>query len=652
MADDVVRIDITGKINPGIATSLRNIAKAALEADTNLDLLRNSISQFSAAQQLKAAAADTRTLRNEITRATQSQQQFTKANAATAQSLNNVATSATKYGNALKNVNGANVSLIGGLNNTRSAITGLVGLFGGIFAFQKYAQAQDALTGLQNKLRALTADTQRQMDLERQLFDIANRTRTGIESVTDGFVRYRKAMRDASDPEVLRFTETLNKLLVSAGRTTAEVNSVVIQLGQALTSGRLQGDEFRSLSENLPREALEAFARQLDVGVDQLKAMSTQGKITTDVIRAAFAELAGLADSQFARTIPTISQSIEVLNNKFIAFTQSSSSGAAILSSAILTIANNLNIVIPLVVAFAGVWAAIKIAAIVLEFAALAKAVISLGVAFTAANLTLIVWVGAIGLAVTAVIALAYAVATAVGKGEEFETMIANAIDKAKNWAGEMLGMGDKTGLASEAQETLNKALEDSNEMLKKAQQSIGDTSIEIEGMTNAANDNKEAVKSWADSTVKEVERVANAYFELTQAQQQAMLAGAEQHYNQLQAMGGSSGSFTALGKPNVGSSGNSSSISSLPPPKPKGYRNGGSFRVSGRPGVDTNLVSFRASRGEQVDITTPAQQRKNRETVVNQGDQYITFNIATPDVESFRLSRAQIAAQIAASVG
>jgi hypothetical protein len=40
------------------------------------------------------------------------------------------------------------------------------------------------------------------------------------------------------------------------------------------------------------------------------------------------------------------------------------------------------------------------------------------------------------------------------------------------------------------------------------------------------------------------------------------------------------------------------------------GFKNGGSFNVGGRGGVDKNIVAFRATKGERVDISTSAQQR------------------------------------------
>jgi len=66
----------------------------------------------------------------------------------------------------------------------------------------------------------------------------------------------------------------------------------------------------------------------------------------------------------------------------------------------------------------------------------------------------------------------------------------------------------------------------------------------------------------------------------------------------------------------------------------------GGSFTVGGTGGVDKNVVAFKASRGERVDVT-PAGKNTGGSSSTN-----VVFNITTPDVEGFRRSETQMAAR------
>jgi len=72
------------------------------------------------------------------------------------------------------------------------------------------------------------------------------------------------------------------------------------------------------------------------------------------------------------------------------------------------------------------------------------------------------------------------------------------------------------------------------------------------------------------------------------------------------------------------------------------GFASGGQFKVGGVAGRDRNLVGLRLSRGEQVSIETPAQQKAataaNSQQTIN-----INFQINTPDAGSFRRSQSQI---------
>lgn len=63
-------------------------------------------------------------------------------------------------------------------------------------------------------------------------------------------VRQSGAPFGIDDKKGLELTEIVSKALTTGGASTAEKNATILQLGQALGSGVLQGDELRSLKEN------------------------------------------------------------------------------------------------------------------------------------------------------------------------------------------------------------------------------------------------------------------------------------------------------------------------------------------------------------------------------------------------------------------
>ena len=75
------------------------------------------------------------------------------------------------------------------------------------------------------------------------------------------------------------------------GANAQEASNAFRQLAQALGSGRLAGDEFRSVSEQIPL-VLKPLAEELGVTTGELKKLAADGKLTSDVVIRALSKLA------------------------------------------------------------------------------------------------------------------------------------------------------------------------------------------------------------------------------------------------------------------------------------------------------------------------------------------------------------------------
>jgi tape measure domain-containing protein len=89
----------------------------------------------------------------------------------------------------------------------------------------------------------------------------------------------------------------VNNAAKQAGLSTYDAGEAFRQLGQAMGSGKLQGDELRSLMERMPaigRAIVDVFndtARSTKVTVGDLKQLGADGVITTDIIVMAMKKL-------------------------------------------------------------------------------------------------------------------------------------------------------------------------------------------------------------------------------------------------------------------------------------------------------------------------------------------------------------------------
>ncbi len=77
--------------------------------------------------------------------------------------------------------------------------------------------------------------------------------------------------------------EGFNSVAIASGATSNASRIAFMQLAQAIGSGRLAGDEFRSVSEQIPG-VLIPIAETMGVTVGELKELGSEGKITSDVL--------------------------------------------------------------------------------------------------------------------------------------------------------------------------------------------------------------------------------------------------------------------------------------------------------------------------------------------------------------------------------
>ena len=75
-----------------------------------------------------------------------------------------------------------------------------------------------------------------------------------------------------------------------AGASTIEASNAFRQLAQALGSGRLAGDEFRSISEQIPT-ILQPIADEMNVPIGKLKELGAEGKLTSEVVLRALRKI-------------------------------------------------------------------------------------------------------------------------------------------------------------------------------------------------------------------------------------------------------------------------------------------------------------------------------------------------------------------------
>jgi tape measure domain-containing protein len=173
----------------------------------------------------------------------------------------------------------------------------------------------DEAAAAQARLGTAIGSMARGREIFDQLSRSAQQTGTSATDAAGAFARLSVAARQvgATNQQTLQLVTTMQRLAIISGSSTQEAAASMQQFGQALASGKLQGDELRSLLENMPT-LVEKLAGQLGVSVATLRQMGTEGKLTSDVVLPAMLRIAGDVNEQFARMPMTVSRATDSLS--------------------------------------------------------------------------------------------------------------------------------------------------------------------------------------------------------------------------------------------------------------------------------------------------------------------------------------------------
>lgn len=240
----------------------------------------------------------------------------------------------------------------GGLN---SALAGV----GVAFGAKEIASYADEWTRAGNLIRSAATSTGVEVRSLDELKEGANAARTSLQDYTELYARLiRSASAVAeSESQISLATDLVSKAFKAGGAAAQEQAAGILQLGQALGSGTLQGDELRSLRENAPIIA-KAIADEFKTTIAGLKQLGAEGKLTSDRVFKAILNAQKPIEAQFRATNATIKDALTQVNNEFLSYignADASAGASAKLVAALQYVADNFKEVADVAVTFATV---------------------------------------------------------------------------------------------------------------------------------------------------------------------------------------------------------------------------------------------------------------------------------------------------------
>ena len=211
----------------------------------------------------------------------------------------------------------------------------------------------DEMTQTTARLNLMNDGLQSTADLQELIYQSAMRSRGAYNATADAVAKMGLLAGDAfsSNQETIAFVEQLNKQFKIAGTSAEGQAAAMLQITQAMGSGVLRGEELNSVFEQAPT-IIQSIADYLGVSVGEIRSMAQEGELTASVVKSALLSSAEETNRKFNEIPLTWSDVWTQASNMAIMALQP-------LLEAINWVANNIEVIGPLVLAAAAAFCAV-----------------------------------------------------------------------------------------------------------------------------------------------------------------------------------------------------------------------------------------------------------------------------------------------------
>lgn len=246
-----------------------------------------------------------------------------------------------------------------GIRNGTNAADGMLGKVKSIAASmatawgaQKIIDLSDQMTSTTARLSFLVDDGGSVSELEQKIMASAMTTRSAYLDTASAIATMGANAGNAfsGNDELIAFMEQVNKQFVIGGATAEGQSAAMLQLTQAMAAGALRGEELNSILENAPGIA-RAIESYMGVAEGSIKQYAEQGLITSEVVKNALFSVADETNAKFASMPMTWGQVWTLMGNVALQALNP-------VLTVVNWIANNIDIIGPLVLGVAGAFAA------------------------------------------------------------------------------------------------------------------------------------------------------------------------------------------------------------------------------------------------------------------------------------------------------
>lgn len=341
-----------------LSGAMANAAAACLRMANEMTGLRGDVSKVEVSASSAASGIDTMskqmsdvvTTCNRMADAMTALQASTagveQASLATARGIDKMNDQLAEAANRSDRTQASSVNLLGTLKQ-------VAGAFVSIETAKWLVGTSDQITQLNARLELMTGSAEAAAAAQDEIYAAAQRSRGAYSEMANLVSQLGMMAPEAfSDPagnlnvnELVAFAEQLQKQMTISGASGESAAAAMVQLTQGLSSGTLRGEELNSVLEQTPMIA-KTIADYMGVSTGQMREMASEGAITADVVKNAMLSAAEETNAAFEQMPMTWAQVWTQAQNIALQALQP-------VLNVVSWLANNLDIVAPIVLGLA-----------------------------------------------------------------------------------------------------------------------------------------------------------------------------------------------------------------------------------------------------------------------------------------------------------
>lgn len=272
---------------------------------------------------------------------------FSKTDAAAAKTETRMTKLAVSVSNAAKGIDESSASL--------DRYTRLLGTFFGLQAARELITMAEAYNEMGERIRMATKDQAEYEMVQQRLLKTANETYRPLAEAQEVYIRTADALRSLgyNTSAALDITDSLSLAMVKNATSFDRAQSAIAAFSKAVQTGRVDSDTWQSILAAIPT-VVEDIARASGKTAAEIRKLGVEGKLSARDLNEGLRQSLDANREAAAGMAATMRDAFTNLRNNLSAYlgeANNASGATQLLSSAIISLGNNIDTVVSIITA-------------------------------------------------------------------------------------------------------------------------------------------------------------------------------------------------------------------------------------------------------------------------------------------------------------